>query len=202
MSDRDALTRRGLIAGLAVTALAMSAPNLDAFADEQPFAERFVTFDPPVLLRATPLHDRDGRPRVLVPAPGRISLVALWATWCPACRRDLPRMAAAQRSFARAGFDMAAVNVEAVPLETIRPRAAAIDTGSIPLFFDPDGKALGAPYPDGHRSPLQPFGMPILFVIDRDGRVRGYVKGAVDWSDTTLAPVLRALAEGAVPSGL
>lgn len=188
------VTRRGVIAGVAMTALIRPAAASDV-----PFAERFVTFDPPAPLRPTTLIDRNGHPRVLTPRPGRLSLIALWATWCPACRRDLPQMAAAQRALARAGLDVAAVNIDAAPLETAVRHAAEIPTDAVPMFFDPDGLALAAPYPDGHLPPLRQFGMPILFLIGRDSRVLGYVKGAMDWSDPNVTATLLALGEETRP---
>jgi hypothetical protein len=47
-------------------------------------------------LPALTLSDLQGRPVALAGLAGRPTVVNLWATWCPPCRREMPVLAAAQ----------------------------------------------------------------------------------------------------------
>ncbi len=179
MSGREssALTRR-----VALATLCAAAWPRPAFAAEAPFADRFVTFDPPVPMSSAALMDRQAHRVPLAARRGRALIVAFWATWCPACRTDLPKLALCHQTLGRRGIDVAAVNVEEAPLQKVLSRAAELKTGPLPLYFDPGGRTLALALPDGRRSAFQPFGMPITFFSDRGGFVRGYVKGSLDWS--------------------
>lgn len=100
--------------------------------------------------RLAPLHDYLGRP----------TLVNLWATWCPPCRREMPILAAAQG-------DYPAVNIVLVNhgeseatvdnflkreqlsfghllLDPFKKTAFALDTRVLPttLLFGPDGRLV------------------------------------------------------------
>lgn len=191
MSDPDdVVTRRAVVAMLAVTSIGC----VTASASDESITERFVTFDPPVpMAPSILLLDSRGRAVVFSSRAGRTTLVALWATWCPACHWDIPLLVVAQRSLAKERIDVVLINVDAAPTTHVLAQSVDMSIGNAPLFFDPDGSRLAAPSPDGRRSPFQLFGMPILFVVDSDRRVCGYVKGSVDWTSADAIRFLQAL---------
>src|SRR5712675_2351334 len=46
---------------------------------------------------------------------GKVTVVNFWATWCPDCVREMPRMIEAHRKFAPRGYEMIAVAVRDHP---------------------------------------------------------------------------------------
>ena len=48
------------------------------------------------------------------------------------------------------------------------------------MLLDPGGRGVTGRRPDGTASPIQPIALPMSYVVDRDGGVRGYVAGVID----------------------
>lgn len=90
-------------------------------------------------------------------------VVSLWASWCTACRKEMPYL---QKFHERYG---ARVPVLGVDYQDVRPDAAMAlvrDTGATyPLLADPQSELDGAaPFPALR-------GLPFLALVDADGRV-------------------------------
>jgi len=126
-------------------------------------------------------RDLHGRIVRLSQYRGSVVLLNFWATWCPACRREMPLLntwyaANAARQLVVLGVD----KQESVSdvRSFIRGRGLRY-----PLAIDENGAAVSA-----YALP----GMPASFVIDRSGRVRGYRLGELDnsWMQKNLEPIL------------
>ncbi|MFD4840121.1 redoxin family protein [Achromobacter sp. NPDC058515] len=52
--------------------------------------------EPPPALAALPLQQLDGAPVTLAVFNGKPTVINLWASWCPPCRREMPAFARAQ----------------------------------------------------------------------------------------------------------
>lgn len=115
------------------------------------------------------LPDLAGRIHGL-PKDGSVVLLNFWATWCPPCRKELPSMAALHRRLAGEGLKIIAVSVD---------RDASSLTGFVRenrlpfmVLHDADSKV-------SHQYGV--FRYPETFLIDRQGRIRRHVIGALDW---------------------
>jgi len=123
------------------------------------------------------LPDLQGRQHSL--PKGDVVLLNFWATWCPPCRQELPSMAELHRRLAARGLKVVAVSID----QNRQELEGFVRENQLPfqVLHDQDA-AVSRRY--------GVFKYPESFLIDRQGKVRYHMIGAVDWMS---APVLRAL---------
>jgi len=104
---------------------------------------------------------------------GKVTIVNFWATWCPDCMREMPRMIDAHRRFAPRGYETIAVAVRDHPNRVADyaqkerlPFKVALD------LTDEVSKRFG----DVQLTPT-------TFVIDRHGRIVRRFVGEPDWRE-------------------
>ena len=123
---------------------------------------------------ATPplaLEDLQGGRHDLADYRGKVVLVNFWATWCEPCREEMPSMERLKSSLAGQPFEVLGVNY-AEPLSRIEKFTAAVPL-AFPLLRDRDGATAKA-----WRAKI----LPASFLVGRDGRIRYFVYGGLDWS--------------------
>lgn len=166
-------------AGLKPTpALASDQPTLGADAKLKRFtggypAEGFV--------------DAAGKPHRLSEFKGRVVVMNLWATWCAPCKKEMPTLAALQRSFGGAPILIAPVSVDAKSALD-KAKAFMADNKPLPFYHDDDGALTPALKP-------QVEGYPTTFIYDRQGRLYGVVQGEADWASPKTKALLEQLAK-------
>jgi hypothetical protein len=124
------------------------------------------------------LQDLDGRDLVLTPKPGHIALLNLWATWCAACRTDLPTLANLDKR-RMPGLEIWAICTDIVDLKRIKAFLRELGVPSQIALADPHAAAVNPHDPSA--SALQAVRMPITYLIGTTGVVEGYITGAPDW---------------------
>lgn len=113
---------------------------------------------------------------------GSVVVLNFWATWCPPCRREIPDFVSLQRELGDDGLQFVGVALEreAGPAKV---RAFAEEMGiNYPVGIS-DG-AIAKRY-GGVR------GLPMTFVIGRDGRIRETIQGIA--TEDRIRPVLEPL---------
>ncbi|MHC2433485.1 TlpA family protein disulfide reductase [Bradyrhizobium sp. USDA 4451] len=109
---------------------------------------------------------------------GKLVLVNFWATWCAACRTELPmldRLAASGRS------DLAVVSISTDRNRAlVPPYVKQLKLRRLAIGYDPGGlvSRVDAAEVD---TPFALYGMPISFLIGITGQVEGYMTGEADW---------------------
>lgn len=124
------------------------------------------------------LQDLNGRDVVLAAKPGHITLVNLWATWCAACRTDLPTLASLDQR------RMPDLEIRAICTDTadVKRTKAFLHELGVPAqiaLLDPYRAAVNPDDPSA--SVLEAVRMPITYLIGKSGIVEGYITGAADW---------------------
>lgn len=99
---------------------------------------------------------------------GQVVLVSFWATWCPACRREMPAKEAYYRAHRDQGFAIVAYSLDETQHEV--DAFMAREGYSFPAPLAPPG--LSAAFGGVDR-------LPTSFVIDRSGRIRHQIRGQV-----------------------
>jgi len=151
-------------------ALAIMAAVPAAAAD--PFSELGVT-TPKVRLNAPPfsLTRLGGGMAGLTDFADKVVLLNFWATWCAPCRKEMPAMQRLWERYRKQGLVIVAV---AADKDNGKQVASFVDKLGLnfPILLDPDGKV---------RNRYEVVGLPMSYLIGRDGRISGRVIGITDW---------------------
>ena len=121
---------------------------------------------------------------------GQVVLLNIWATWCTPCVREMPALENLYRELHDDGLEILAVSVDA----SAGVFKGGGDVGAFvnefgltfPILLNPSGDIQTA---------YGVNGLPTSFVIDKQGRVRQKLLGAVAWDDPEYIAALRALLE-------
>ena len=123
-----------------------------------------------------------GREMSLAELMGRVILVNFWATWCSACRPEMPMLEQLHRDFRPQGLTVLGINYNE-GAQIIQQYAKELDL-TFPLLMDPNGEITRS---------YGIVGLPTTFLIGRDGRPVALAVGVREWSSATGRAIIRAL---------
>ena len=115
------------------------------------------------------LPQLDGKPLKLSSYRGKIVLLDFWATWCDPCREETPHFEELQQSLGERGLQIVGVSMDDSP----EPVKAFYEQFHMNYPVVMGNAKIGEMYGGV-------LGLPIVFVIDRKGRVRSKHVGATD----------------------
>lgn len=119
---------------------------------------------------------------------GKVIVVNFWASWCVPCREEAPLLEAAWRAYRDRGVVFVGVNIQ----DSDPAARAFLREFGVTFPNGPDaGGRLAIDY--------GVYGIPELFVVGRDGRIRYKHVGAV--GEATLVRTVEAALQGSVTSG-
>jgi thiol-disulfide isomerase/thioredoxin len=126
------------------------------------------------------IHMLDGTEISLSQFLGKVVVLNFWATWCLPCIREMPSLDRLVTS-APSRIAVVAVSIDQEGITAVTPFIAAHDLSHLAVYLDPDQR-LGSLNTDRVAAGALPlWGLPISYIIDRKGRVVGYLTGAADW---------------------
>jgi cytochrome c biogenesis protein CcmG/thiol:disulfide interchange protein DsbE len=100
---------------------------------------------------------------------GKVVLLNFWATWCAPCQMELPKFESWQKTYGAEGLQVLAVSM---------------DDGDVPVRRTVHRLHLNYPVMMGDAKLGEEYGgvlgLPVTFLIDRDGRVAAKIKGEAD----------------------
>jgi len=128
------------------------------------------------------LPDTEGRMVSLEGLRGRVVAVNFWATWCPACREEIPDLARLYAAHRGSCFELLGIASESGTREEVVAVASKLGV-NYPVLLDAAGK-VG----DEFRIP----GYPRTYLVDAGGSIRRVFEGAVEQAELegALAPLL------------
>jgi len=133
----------------------------------------------------------DGDTIDLADLRGRVVVLNVWATWCRPCVAEMPALQRLHEDLGDEGLSVVAVSVDNAALVMGDPgeavRAFVKEHGiTFAVLLDPETRIESA-YPVA--------GLPITFVIDREGRIRESVLGPRAWDKPEFTSEFRQLLE-------
>ena len=126
---------------------------------------------PPMKAPEFTLPDSEGNQIALKDFRGSVVFLNLWASWCPACRAEMPSMERLYQKFKDYGFTILAVNLKENP-STVRAFMEQFRL-TFPALLDRRGKVA---------SLYGVWSIPTTVLIDPDGNILGRAIGGRDWS--------------------
>jgi thiol-disulfide isomerase/thioredoxin len=196
VSDRP-IARRAVLGGVLGAIAAVAAPSFPALAlSELAFSELAFSEGPPLFASArhqftilqptrmvppVPITRLDGSTTTFDSFRGKVVLVNFWATWCPACRIELPLLDQLQQTAGGKDLQVIAISLDRGGGPTVAPFVRDLKLRHLGIYLDPEGRIARAGDDDNAAVPFGRYGMPISYVIDPAGRIAGYLAGEADW---------------------
>lgn len=141
---------------------------------------QFTILRPQRDLPSIRLFQLDGRATELSALRGKAILLNFWASWCAACRTELPILERFLKQ--NAGMHVLAVSEDKSDRATVSRFVASLRLRDLPIYWDPNGYVANSDRDNNRNAPFALYGMPITYVISASGRVVGYMPGAADWN--------------------
>ncbi|TYO67517.1 TlpA family protein disulfide reductase [Bradyrhizobium hipponense] len=181
-------SRRDFILSILIgTAASLAAPTFAApQTREIPTFEsdkyQFTIVRPQQELPSIRLFRLDGGTVDLSSLRGKPILLNLWASWCAACRTELPILDRQYRGAWRGNLHVAAVSEDRSSRDTVEHFTKTLGLRTLPIYLDPNGYVAHSDSGNSRSAPFALYGMPITYLISSSGLIVGYIPGAADWS--------------------
>jgi thiol-disulfide isomerase/thioredoxin len=148
---------------------------------------------PQIEIPSIRLFGLDGGTIDLSSLRGKPILLNFWATWCAACRIELPILDRLFSDNRRSGLQVIAVSEDRSDRETVARFVRTNRIGSLPIYRDPNGYVAFSDRDNERKAPFALYGMPITYLITASGRVVGYMPGAADWTSESAGKLIEYL---------
>jgi len=179
------LRRRCVAFGLVATTLCGLVPELAAQERDAPIFRsgryQFTLLRPTVTLPSVMLSPLRGKAIDLASLGGRPILVNFWATWCAACRIEMPILDRLAQKHRGSGLTIVAVSEDRAERAVVERFAASLSIHNLNIYMDPNSEVAFTDAANKRKAPFALYGMPITYAVTASGQVIGYMPGAADW---------------------
>jgi thiol-disulfide isomerase/thioredoxin len=151
----------------------------------------FVALTPGRSAPAVPMRRLDGAVTNLGKFRGRAVLLNFWASWCAPCVAELPRLDRLAAAMAGEPVEVAAVSMDREGEAVVASFVQRLGLRRLVPYLDP-AERIGhfrVDNPNGAAFAL--YRMPISYLVDTAGIIRGYVPGAALWDTDDAKRLLR-----------
>ncbi|MDI1342557.1 MAG: TlpA disulfide reductase family protein [Pseudolabrys sp.] len=179
--------RRRFIMGLAATLAHLSTVTRSNAQDAAIPAFRsgrfqFTILRPQLSVPSVRLFRLDGKTIDLSSLRGRPVLLNFWASWCEACRTELPILDNMREDRRYADVQIIAVSEDRADRAVVDRFARQYRIQSLPIYLDPNGYVAFSDPENPRKAPFALYGMPVTYAISASGWIVGYMPGAADWT--------------------
>ena len=175
-----------MFAGIAIALLAVVFKASNSGSNRDPVSKLAIgalakldTNDKGTPAPTAPFIDADSQPVTYQDFAGQAILVNFWATWCGPCEREMPSLAALERSRGSDAFKVIAISVdEPGDRAYAQQRLNELSGGVLDFYTLADG-------PDGWNIVYDSGaggGFPTTIIYDQDGTKVAKLEGDADWA--------------------
>ncbi len=125
----------------------------------------------------------DGKKHTLTEFRGKVVLLAFFATWCPLCNEEMPKLVRLHEKYKERGLTVVAVSIDRAPVSLVKSWS--------------DKKKLT--YPVLHdqlfasRLRYNVRNVPTIYVLDRDLKLAAWAVGRVGWEGKKATTLIEKL---------
>jgi thiol-disulfide isomerase/thioredoxin len=173
---------------VAATSQTQAVPSAQGLAVGQ--MKNLTLFTPPRPVADAAFKDGAGRELNLAAFRGRVVLVNLWATWCVPCRAEMPSIDRLQGALGGSDFTVVAISQDRAGAAKAQAFLDELGIKHLKLYID-----------DSMRSARQfgATGLPVTFILDRQGREVGRLIGPAEWDTPEAMRVIRHFVDPEAP---
>lgn len=193
LASRRTVLRGVIGASISLAARAVTAAEDISIPSFESGRYQFTIIRPQIELPTVRLFGLDGRTIDLSSLRGRPILLNFWATWCAACRTELPILDRFFEENRRSGLQVIAVSEDRSDRDAVVRFVRANKIESLPIYRDPNGYVAFSDRANEKKAPFALYGMPITYLITSSGRVVGYMPGAADWMSLSASELIEYL---------
>ncbi|MEE3502925.1 TlpA disulfide reductase family protein [Acidiphilium acidophilum] len=189
-----AISRRSLFGLVGMPAIGWMTPSAQAAGSERPPA--FYSYDgqytqivPQRPLPTKPMVTDGGSIIDFQRLRGKVILINFWATWCVPCVYEMPLLDRLQAKLKGTNATILPIAVDDGGKANVEAFYKQHDLTHLEVIVDPDQQVgyFNAANPGRGIFPL--YALPIIYAIDPNGLIVGYVPGAAPW-DSPAAMIL------------
>jgi thiol-disulfide isomerase/thioredoxin len=129
-------------------------------------------------------QNNEGQTINLASFRGKVLLLNLWATWCVPCIREMPSLDRLQAKIGKEDFVVLPISLDRGGRPVVEAFYRKLDIRHLGIYLDPELSVQKA-------FPIDV--LPANFLVNRDGRVTGFLRSYVDWDAPEAAAVIRQL---------
>ncbi|QPJ63867.1 MAG: TlpA family protein disulfide reductase [Candidatus Nitronauta litoralis] len=167
--------------------------NGNALAHKEAYSQLGAVY--PQRIKVAPefsLKDLTGKTVDLKDLRGKPVLLNFWATWCQACKEELPSMQRLHETMKNEGVQVIAISIDRADPEEVQKYVDQYKL-TFPVLLDPNQET---------RRRYFIMGLPTSYLIDANGKLRGFISGSREWDSETSKRVMRILLNKEFNAGL
>ena len=140
-------------------------------------SSQFTFVEPADPAPDTAIHELDGPIAELGHFRGKVVILNFWATWCLPCAYEMPSLDRLAATADPNRLAVIAVSIDPSEAATVAPFLDSHHLTHLAIGLDPE-QHLGSLSTDHvTKGALPLWGLPISYIIDKEGRVVGYITG-------------------------
>lgn len=143
----------------------------------------FAFYATPRVLPNLRFTNGNGRAMTLQDFRGKFVLLNIWATWCPACRREMPTLDRLQTKLGGPDFEVVALSMDRGGPFAVRTFFDEVEIKALRIYVDSSSGAV--------TENLGAAGIPVTLLIDREGREIGSRIGPAEWDSPEMINLIR-----------